>query len=434
MLKKFGFSGSYSYKDWVELDMSAELSDTSVDYDGNPMPKQPEVYEVVRERIPSVRYGILPVAAIYGKNAAGKTNLIKALIDAGNDLLGFQTISLLRSTFEERRFRVLGKDEKTTPLKYSICVAIGEKEYTLSYEMINDTILSENVFYSYKNIDARSRLLYSRSTHGRGRSRDPQINKHIDLMKSHGENQLWFPLIAPVHDDLKKIHEWLSDMRHAAMLISDNKYQREMLEALAEEIASQSNEDLRKSESPVLRRLLSFLKCIDNSIVDVSAKKYGDKYSLHLFHREDGNGSVALPIENESAGTIRLIQQFPLIDEVLRNGVALVCDEFDLALHPVAFRQLVQMFNNPAINESDAQLIFTAHNTIALDSDYLRRDQVHIVDKDEFSVSTIKRLSEMEGLGAYPDMEHDFRTGFYGSFPKNFNKAYRLEGDTHADA
>jgi len=67
------------------------------------------------------------------------------------------------------------------------------------------------------------------------------------------------------------------------------------------------------------------------------------------------------------------------------------------------------MFNNPEINKRNAQLIFTAHDTIVLDSDFLCRDEVHIIDKDEHSISTVTRLSEMEGVEKYPNMEFDYR-------------------------
>jgi len=152
--------------------------------------------------------------------------------------------------------------------------------------------------------------------------------------------------------------------------------------------------------------------------------------------RINGDGKIAhaqlavgIPIESESEGTRRLIEIFPKIDKVLQEGLIFICDEMDKALHPIAFKHIVRMFCNPKINKNNAQLIFVAHDTFALDSGLLRRDCVHIADKGEFSESIITRLSEIPWTQPYANMEHEFRMGYYGSVPENIYSAYEGVGD-----
>ncbi|MCL2171807.1 MAG: ATP-binding protein, partial [Defluviitaleaceae bacterium] len=80
MLKKFGFENSYSFDGWVELDMTADLSE-DLDAGNHYYPKMIELFDRVRMREHGDEVGVLPVAAFYGKNAGGKTNIIKALRD-----------------------------------------------------------------------------------------------------------------------------------------------------------------------------------------------------------------------------------------------------------------------------------------------------------------------------------------------------------------
>ncbi|MCL2577227.1 MAG: ATP-binding protein [Defluviitaleaceae bacterium] len=432
MLKKFKFENSYSYLNKVEFNMSAELSLDAFDKNKNPMPKDAELHDVVRKRAPGCKWGILPVAAIYGKNAGGKTNLLKTLGDAAKDALGVSfTDATSKSPFEQlienRRFIILDKDKRKSVSWYHICVVLGESEYALEYSIGSDGVTGEKVTRRGIKKDAKQEILYDRNNPIGGT--DPVIDKYLDLMAERGEQQLWFPLIAPAHNELKHFFEWFRCVRDG-LTFNDTEAnnQKDAFEKIAQRIVDKKDEIFRK-------KLLFFLQCLDVSVSDIEGRKdQNDSHFLWVFHnnahksRPEGVSTWAPFIEKESAGTRKLIEQFPQIYKSLEEGRPFVCDELDRMLHPVVFKQLVKMFNCSNENKKNAQLIFTAHDTIALDSDFLRRDEVHIIDKGKRSVSVIKRLSEMPEVYAYPNMELDFRTGIYGSFPTNFNSSYKREG------
>ena len=96
------------------------------------------------------------------------------------------------------------------------------------------------------------------------------------------------------------------------------------------------------------------------------------------------SGNKAIPAEVfESYGTIRFINEFPLVIYALLNGGTLVTDEFDASIHPMALMNIINIFHNDDINKNHAQLIFNTHNPIFLSSDLLRRDEIKFVERDE---------------------------------------------------
>lgn len=423
-MKKFGFENSYSFHNWVEFDLSAELT-REPDDDHLPQPKDPELSQVVRNRVTDGKWGVLPVAAIYGKNASGKTRLLRTLQDVARDALGdsfaaataFSTLSPYEQIIKNRRFETL--EDNLQPLRYFVCVVLKNVEYTLEYTLSSEGITHEKVTQRGLLKKDQPETLYTRDPNGVDGGVDALINKHIELLEG-GENvHLWFPSIAQSHPILKNFYEWFRYVRDGITFNDDNR-NPQRFEGIAKRIADEGDEPFRK-------RLLRFLQCLDKSITDIEGeKRKDDSYKLWLYHRRSNAKykAIADHIGTESDGTLKILEQFPKIDTVLNQGMPFVCDELDRSLHPIAFKQLVRMFNSPKINKNNAQLIFTAHDTYVLDSDFLRRDEVHIINKDAYSVSSITRLSALEHVPAYPNMEYDFRTGIYGSFPVELEDSY----------
>jgi hypothetical protein len=431
MLKVFEFENSYCFRDRVKLDMSAELSVEHFDEEGKGFPVIPELHYVVRR--PGGRKGILPVAAIYGKNASGKTMLLRTLHDVAMDALGetfsaakaFSPLTPFEQMVENRHFLIA--DERKQQLSYSICVLLEDGEYKLDYSIGDDGVIWEKVVWRGLEMDASESVLYERNGFKLSPGGDKDISRYLKLMQERRERQLWFSLIAPAQEGLSRFYEWFRFVRDG-LTFNESNHQGEKFEDIARRIAEGSDELFRK-------RLLCFLRCLDKSVADIKGELINSRYTLWLYHTlaDNSGGALAHKISKESAGTRKLIEQFPLIDKALEEGMPFLCDELDRMLHPVAFKQLVRMFNSPEINRKNAQLIFSAHDTFPLDSNFLRSDEVYIIDKNEYSVSSIKRLSELDYITSYPDMEEEFRTGYYGSFPEDFHKSYGMAGEDVAN-
>ena len=85
----------------------------------------------------------------------------------------------------------------------------------------------------------------------------------------------------------------------------------------------------------------------------------------------------------ESYGTIRFVNMFPLVVNALLNGGALIVDEFDASIHPMALMNIINIFHNDEINKNNAQLVFNTHNPIFLNANMFRRDEIKFVERDD---------------------------------------------------
>ena len=124
----------------------------------------------------------------------------------------------------------------------------------------------------------------------------------------------------------------------------------------------------------------------------------------------------------ESYGTIRFINEFPLLIIVLLNGGTLVMDEFDASIHPMALMNIIDIFHNDDINKNHAQLIFNTHNPIFLDSSLLRRDEIKFVERDDSTGNSIHyALSDFKtanGVRKGEDYMNNYFISRYGAIKK----------------
>ncbi len=112
-------------------------------------------------------------------------------------------------------------------------------------------------------------------------------------------------------------------------------------------------------------------------------------------------GKTEIPAEIfESYGTVRFINNFPLIMRALKDGQTLIVDELDASIHPSAIMNIVNIFHNDEINKNHAQLIFNTHNPVFLNRNLFRRDEIKFVERDDVNhQSTLYSLSDFKTSG-----------------------------------
>jgi hypothetical protein len=120
--------------------------------------------------------------------------------------------------------------------------------------------------------------------------------------------------------------------------------------------------------------------------------------------------------QDESEGTQKLFALAGPIFEILKHGQVLIVDELDRSLHALLVRQLIEMFQNPDLNQKGAQLIFTTHDTSLLDGGLLRRDQIWFVEKDDAQASRLYPLSDFSPRKGEA-LERGYLAGRYGAVP-----------------
>lgn len=140
-------------------------------------------------------------------------------------------------------------------------------------------------------------------------------------------------------------------------------------------------------------------------------------------------GNVELDIDEESAGTQKLLLFGSSLLDCLSDGDVLFVDELDKGLHPKLMQAIIRIFNNPETNPNNAQLVFTTHDASLLGADLFRRDQIWITEKDINGASSYYTIADIKGVRAEIPFEKYLLNGSFGGTPviNEFDFEFNLE-------
>ena len=117
---------------------------------------------------------------------------------------------------------------------------------------------------------------------------------------------------------------------------------------------------------------------------------------------------------------------FDFFMDALKNGMVLFVDELDAKLHPLLTRYIINLFHNSETNVGNGQLIYSTHDTVNLNKETFRRDEIWFAEKDKDGISEIYALSDYileddknAGKKVRNDATYnkDYLTGRYGAIP-----------------
>lgn len=137
---------------------------------------------------------------------------------------------------------------------------------------------------------------------------------------------------------------------------------------------------------------------------------------VRLSHRGRGLATVPLPWEAESAGTHRLFDLGGPWLDILENGYTVCIDELETSMHPLMVMALLRLLFSEVTNPKGAQVIFTTHNPLLLDSTLLRRDQVWFADKDDHGEAHLYPLTDYAPRKG-ESLVRGYLAGRYGAVP-----------------
>jgi AAA15 family ATPase/GTPase len=350
-------------------------------------------------------YG-LTSAAIYGPNASGKSNIIRALDEFLSFVKGStdnkpNDLVTLCNPFK------LNKKSLKKPSCFSIDILIENVLYRYSIEVFNQTIVKESLLFSPKGVQVK---VFERNGQDfiKGNGYEG-IFETIKLRTT--ENQLFLGKAAMENVEiLKKVYQFITAI---FTLTTDTFHSNEFNNTLSKMMFK--NIDLWEKQ---LKLSKSLIQKIDTQVVDFEEKDG----KIKTFHLNDENEKIEFEFEDESSGTQRVIAFVPFILNRLKGGAILVVDEFERSLHPEIAQYILGLFNDPEVNTKGAQFIFATHDTTLLSPENkLRRDQINLVEKNEkgetemFTVADIKGIREgnyekwyLEGrLGAVPNIARE---------------------------
>lgn len=379
------------------------------------------------------KFKVLKSAIIYGANASGKSNFIKAF-QALRDLIIKSADSEPDSEFDAYDPYAFNAETGSKSTVFEINFLLENIRYFYSVALQSSFVLHENLSFYPRGKETK---LFSRQKQEFkwGESLKGQRAVVADLT---AENQLFLSKAARNNiTQLAKIYHFFSqsclvipvlDKWHIDTVYS-NRLMKEFLEA-------QDNETF-------ISNFKSFLKSFDTGIVDITIEKNEDKLSLsdykisakHYLYNEkkDITGSLFRSFNEESTGTRRLFVLGGLILQALMNGKVIIVDEFERSLHPLISSYIINMFNDSKVNTNNAQLIVATHDTNLLTNNDFRRDQIWIVEKDQTGVSELFSVTDIKGVRDDIPFEKWYLSGRFGGVPNieslNFELTYKHEAD-----
>ena len=135
---------------------------------------------------------------------------------------------------------------------------------------------------------------------------------------------------------------------------------------------------------------------------------------LKLEHKGKNGQLINFNIDEESDGTIRLLDFIPAFQDLISKSKVFLIDEIERSIHPLLIKELVKKFSED--NKSEGQLIFTTHESNLLDQDLFRQDEIWFAEKDKNGITDLYSLSDFKEHKTI-DIRKGYLNGRYGSIP-----------------
>ena len=402
MLIRFSFKNFKSFKDENVLDMEA----TSL--------KEHE-YNVVK----TDNVNLLKVAAIYGANASGKTNVLQAF-DYMKKRILVSDDSKKNSPIDEDNVYSFMINNEPISLEVEI-LAKNSKIYKYGFDVLKDSIVSEWLYIKKIN---KFYMVFEREKN----NVTMKSNNKISELANIDERTLFLNIYSKIdkdNEDFNNVYDWFVNANYLDLgnprfedfintrislkILSDEKYKKELLRFI------------KTFDSGI-----EGIKTTPNSLEEVQNNNRVVK--VELIHRGDDNELKALPLELESNGTRKMFHLFDFFMDALRNGMVLFIDELDAKLHPLLTRYIINLFHNSETNIGNGQLIYSTHDTVNLNKETFRRDEIWFTEKNRDGVSEMYALSDYildddennkssKKVRNDATYNKDYLTGRYGAIP-----------------
>lgn len=376
MIFSLRFKNFYSLADVVTLDFTADMS-------------RKEFRDFLNENIIGFKQDkFVNILGIFGANAAGKSNIIKAMNFCRNLILNSHQYQE-GTEFEFEPF----KFTSGLPSEFYINFEYEDVEYEYSFTILKNRVLSESLYY-YPN--RRKAKVFERTetdifTYGKG-----QVSRPSEIEVNTGPHTLFLSRGSSMNRPiLRTVYKFFEEN----IWVGFGEF--DLLQIKRDDI--ETNKDI----------LLKALEVSDSDIVDIHIiERPGDKIQILTSHKEDP--AIEFDFEKEeSEGTKRLFFILLMLMKAIRRGTTFFLDEFDLRMH----LRLAEFLLEAIRASKTSQLVFTSHNQTLMNKDKLRREQIIIVSKGADGKSDFTPLSDFRGLNKETDIQMAYLLGMFDGIP-----------------
>lgn len=331
----------------------------------------------------------IPILAIYGANASGKTNLFRAL-------------NCLKSVVREgveRNFHPNRINRKYATTMFS--VVMSEKDVRLTYRIEYDrySITHESLSMTKDGQDV-SVFSVANAVLNAGALKISLYDQdklasifRVECTDGVGrQNKTFLNCLARGYQGLSS-----EVCTVASMLLQRTEvYLHNDEQSVLDGIRKLSDARTTISADDALEKIVRVLRCFDFSLDRLVVDRHGQDERVMAFHRNvDGTSESFDFLSEESEGTCVAAGLVGVCLWALETGNVVFFDELDRSLHPLILLELVRLFKSRTANLHGAQLVFTLHDTTLLEDATLRVSEVAVVNNNAFTGTTLTRLSQL---------------------------------------
>ena len=340
--------------------------------------------------------GALSVAVLYGTNASGKTNLLRA-VDFARGLI----VGVIHPGRLQKRDNFVGDDR---PTRFGFSFIVDGERYEYDFAFDEEGVTEEELRLRPK----AERLVFRRARLDNGEYEVKQGSRYPGIatrLKGFSDNGLILGMLAKYGiGPCSAAINWFSNslsiinrdmpvdyglLLEKLVRIGGGNFEKVITAIRSADVgiagAQLAVDEISESDRAIQQEAVDKLEAIFEALV--GQKPSGGisvpdkKVALQFRHVIDGR-KVGFGLENESLGTITMLDLAADLIDAIDAGKTLFVDEAERSLHPVLLKNLVGLFSDRNLNGKGAQLIFTTHDLSFLSNDVLRRDQIWFVQKD----------------------------------------------------
>ena len=394
MILKIEFENFFSIRDRVRIDFRAANINTT-------LARELSHNVMVWKGVP-----VLKTVGLFGPNASGKSNIIKAIHFCCRMILDSH-LNNEGVVFNFEPFKFDGWQEK--PSKFLIDFVCDNIEYEYAFELTKERIIAESL---YHHPVGRRAKIFVRDADGKYSFGTGVMVKPSDVVVNTSDKNLFLSRASSMNREIaQKLYRYffnqfllgLVNINEMMALDSFNSYKNVILKAL--EICDTDITDIeaRKEQIPAPVAVPGSGE-VSYKLVDVIKFK--------TFHRDRKDVMFDLDLE-ESSGTRKLFQMLLRLLDVVKNRKGIMMDEFDMGLHT----RLADFILDLIHASEGSQLLFSSHNTNLIDVKRLRRDQIVFVNKSEEGATEVYALYDFKDFRENMDAEKGYIQGRFDAVP-----------------
>lgn len=361
------------------------------------------------------------ITTVIGPNASGKTNALKALAF----LIGFVRHSFVALKDEKEHIpfdSFVFSDHEKEPSEFEITFEHRGKIYKYVLHLRQTHVVKEELYKKDKKTNHFNYLfkrIWDETTQG------SKIIQRINL-KTGIVKKILRKNVSLIAASVAIKDDFLSDIASFWGKINTNVNRMGKLwntSSLGGQGLFQTAEEYHKNKN-LFDKTIRFLKDIDIGLEDIEifegvvqdteaggTKKIYVPLGIHLV---DGK-KYHLPFDFESSGTKNMFVLLHFLFPAMESGGIAIIDELEIDLHPHTLPRIIELFENPATNPKNTQLLFTTHSLEILS--HLGKEQVILVEKNKECESEIYRLDELKGIRRDDNIYAKYMAGAYGAVP-----------------